>query len=52
MFETRDSLLYVEYIVPRRFWFIKWGVKERRQEIVSRNPYTRIMGAEFVVIRK
>jgi len=51
-FQNRDSLLYVEHIVPKRFWFIKWGVKERRQEIVSRNPNTKILGAEFVTIRK
>jgi hypothetical protein len=51
-FENRDSLLYVEHIIPKRFWFIKWGVKERRQEIVSKNPHTRIIGAEFVTVRK
>jgi hypothetical protein len=51
-FENRDSLLYVEHIVPNRFWFIRWGVKERRQEIVSRNPHTKITGAEFISIRK
>lgn len=51
-FENRDSLLYVEHIVPKRFWFIKWGVKERRQEIISRNPHTEIVGAEFITIRK
>jgi hypothetical protein len=51
-FENRDSLLYVEHVIPKRFWFIKWGVKERKQEIVSRNPHTRITGAAFVTIRK
>jgi len=51
-FENRDSLLYVEHIIPKRFLFIKWGIKERRQEIVSRNPNTRITGAEFITIRK
>jgi hypothetical protein len=51
-FENRDSLLYVEHIIPKQFWFIKWGVKERRQEIVSRNPHTQIIGAEFISIRK
>jgi hypothetical protein len=51
-FEGRDSLLYVEHIIPKQFWFIKWGVKERRQEIVSRNPYTKIISAEFITIRK
>jgi len=51
-FQNRDSLLYVEHIVPKKFLFIKWGCKERRQEIVSRNPNTKITGAEFVTIRK
>jgi len=51
-FENRDSLLYVEHIIPKRFWFIKWGCKERRQEIVSRNPHTIITNAEFITIRK
>lgn len=50
-FVSRDSLLYLEHVKPRRFWFIKWGVKERRQEIVSRNPYTQIVNAEFITIR-
>jgi hypothetical protein len=50
--ESRDSLLYVEHIIPKRFRFIKRGVKERRQEIVSRNPHTRIEGAEFVTVKK
>jgi len=51
-FVNRDSLLYVEHIIPKRFLFIKWGCKERRQEIVSRNPHTIITGAEFIRIRK
>jgi hypothetical protein len=51
-FESRDSLLYVEHVVPKRFWFIRWGVKERRQEVVSKNPHTKITGAEFITIRK
>jgi len=51
-FENRDSLLYVEHVIPKKFLFIKWGVKERRQEIVSRNPHTVITGAEYITIRK
>ena len=50
-FENRDSLLYVEHIIPKKFWFIKWGCKERRQEIVSRNPHTLITGAEYITVR-
>lgn len=52
IFTTRDSLLYVEHIEPKRFLFIKWGIKERKQEIVSRNPHTEIINAEFISIRK
>lgn len=51
-FVNRDSLLYVEHVKPRRFWFIRWGIKERRQEIVSRNPHTRIVSAEYITIRE
>ncbi|GHT60449.1 hypothetical protein FACS189451_00520 [Bacteroidia bacterium] len=51
-FENRDSLLYIEHVIPKRFLFIRWGVKERRQEIVSRNPHTKIIGAEFISIKK
>ncbi len=50
-FVSRDSLLYVEHIRPKRFLFFKWGIKERKQEIVSRNPHTIIMNAEFITIR-
>ena len=51
--QTRDSLLYVEHIVPKRFlgFLWKYGVKERRQEILSKNPNTKILNAEFITIR-
>jgi hypothetical protein len=51
---SRDSLLYVEHVVPKRFlgFLWKYGVKERRQEIVSRNPNTEILDAEFITIRQ
>lgn len=51
-FVSRDSLLYVEHVKPRRFLFFKWGIKERRQEIVSRNPHTQIISAEYITIRE
>jgi hypothetical protein len=51
--KSRDSLLYVEHIVPKRFlgFLWKYGVRERRQEIISKNPHTEIVGAEFISIR-
>lgn len=48
---TRDSLLYVEHIEPRRFLFFRFGVRNRKQEIISRNPHTVILDASFVTIR-
>lgn len=50
-FENRDSLIYIEHIVPKRFLFFKWGVKERKQEILSKNPNTKIINAEYISIR-
>lgn len=49
---NRESLLYTEHITPKRFLFFKWGIKDRKQEIVSRNPGTDIIKAEFITIRK
>ena len=54
-FVNRDSLMYVEYVVPKRFLGFLWKtkrIKERRQEIVSRNPHTEVLSVEFVTIRK
>ncbi len=52
--ESRDSLIYEEHIVPKRFlgFLWKYGCKERRQNIVSKNPYTKIVSAEFITIKK
>lgn len=48
---SKDSLIYVEHVIPHKILFIKWGTKKRKQEIVSRNPHTTIVSAEFVKIR-
>ena len=53
--ESRDSLVYVEHVERARFLGFLWKtrrVKERRQEIVSKNPHTTIQSAEFITIRK
>lgn len=43
-----DTLRQILHRVPRRFLFIRWGTKCVRQEIVSSNPHTRIVGAEYI----
>ena len=50
--ESTDTLRQVVHRVPRRFLFIRWGTKALRQEIVSTNPHTRIVHAEYVKIER
>ena len=47
---TRDTLFQVIHRVPYRFWFIKWGTKAIRQEIVSKNPNSRISYNKYIEI--
>ena len=50
-FRYRDSLKCIAHVVPRKFLFFKWGEKERRTEVVSKNPNTVITGVEFITLR-
>lgn len=52
--ESRDDLIYEEHIIPKRFlgFLWKYGVKERRRNIVSKNPFTKIINAEYIVIQE
>lgn len=43
-----DTLTQIVYRVPKQFWFIKYGTKAIRQEIVSSNPHTKIVYTEYV----
>ena len=43
-----DTLQQIVHRVPRRFWFIRWGTKAVRQEVVSSNPHTRIVYTEYI----
>ncbi len=47
-----DTLRQIVHRVPRRFLFIRWGTKAIRQEIVSTNPHTRIVYAEYIDMRR
>lgn len=53
-FESRDSLVYVETVKYKRFLGFLWKtnkIKDRKQDIVSKNPNTKIVNAEFITIR-
>lgn len=50
--ESRDTLVQVIHRVPRRFWFVRWGTKAVRQEVTTRNPYSRITYTEYIELKR
>ena len=52
---NRDSLVIAESVKYKRFLGFLWKtrkVKDRQLDVVSKNPYTEIMGIEHIVIEK
>ena len=49
---SRVTLVQVVHRVPRHFWFIRWGTKAIRQEVTTRNPYSRITYTEYVELKR
>jgi len=47
-----DTLRQTVHRIPRRFLFIPYGTKALRQEIVSSNPHTKIVYAEYIELEK
>ena len=53
-FTNRDSLLIAETVKYKRFMGFLWKtskVKDRKIDVVSKNPNTKIMGVSFTTIR-
>lgn len=48
---TTDTILQVAHVVPKRFWFIKYGVKEIRQDIKMANPDANITYSKYIQIK-
>ena len=48
---TVDTLVQVVHRVPRKFWFIKWGTKAIRQEVVSKNPFSKVVFTEYIELK-
>lgn len=48
---TKESLLITNHVVPKRFLFFKFGCKEVRTEVVSKNPYVGDIQVESITIR-
>lgn len=52
---NRDSLLVAESVQYKRFLGFLWKthkIKDRRVDVVSKNPHTFILGVEHIVIEK
>ena len=43
-----DTLVQFVHRMPRRWWFIKFGTKSIRQEVMCRNPHTEIIYTEYI----
>lgn len=50
--ESRDTIVQIVHRVPRRLWFIRWGTKAVRQEVTTRNPYSRITYTEYIELKR
>lgn len=48
---TKESLLITNHVVPKRFLFFKFGCREVRTEVVSKNPYVGDIQVESITIR-
>lgn len=49
---SRDTLIQAVHRVPHQFWFIRWGCKAIRQDIVCRNPNSRIVYSQYIELKK
>ena len=49
---SRDTLHQVIHRVPKKFLFFRFGCKAIRQEIVSRNPHTKIVYSRYIELKK
>lgn len=50
--QSIDTLLQIVHRVPKRFLFFRWGTKAIRQEIVSKNPHTKLVYSEYIELKK
>lgn len=50
--QSIDTLIQVVHRIPKKFWFIKWGTKAIRQEIMSKNPHSQIVYTEYIELKK
>ena len=48
--ESIDTIVQIVHRVPKKFWFIKYGTKAIRQEVLSKNQNSKIAFTEYIEI--
>lgn len=48
---TKESLIITNHVVPKRFLWFKYGCKEVRTDVVSKNPYVENIDVESITIK-
>lgn len=48
---TNESLIITNHVVPKRFLCFKFGCKEVRTDVVSKNPYVESISLESITIK-
>ena len=49
---VRDTIIQLVHRVPKQFLFIKYETKAIRQEVLSKNPYTKITYTEYIKLKR
>ena len=48
---TRESLIITNHVVPKRFLWFRFGCKEVRTDVVSKNPYVEKIDVESIMLK-
>lgn len=48
---TKESLIITNHVVPKKFLWFKFGCKEVRTDVVSKNPYVESISLESITIK-
>lgn len=49
---STDTLIQIIHRIPRKFLFFRWGTKAIRQEMINKNPHSRIVYTEYIELKR
>lgn len=49
---STDTLIQIIHRIPRKFLFFRWGTKAIRQEMINKNPHSRIIYTEYIELKR